>query len=400
MRLIVTSEERFARSADGSIWTRGACASRFWLRYLEVFQEVIVVARIINRDVISEEWRRSDRPGVTFWALPHYLGPTGFARHYRQLRRGLSQAFESHDAILFRSPSPIAALAQREIKSGRPYAVEIVGDPFDAFAPKALNHPARPLVRWYLTHHLVRQCGSATAVAYVTKGSLQQRYRAAPDAFTTSYSSIDLDETAFIDQPRSLPSHNCYRLISVGSMDAQYKGFDVLIDALRLMRQRGVPVELTLVGDGRFRPVYQQHASRLNLEQFVTFSGHLPAGDAIRHQLDNTDCFVLASKSEGLPRAMIEAMARGLPCVGTSVGGVPELLHPDCVVPPNDPGQLCEKILSLLQNQERYIENSARNLARAREYHLAVLAARRNSLYSYLHSETARWCMRTSGAAA
>jgi glycosyltransferase involved in cell wall biosynthesis len=182
-------------------------------------------------------------------------------------------------------------------------------------------------------------------------------------------------------------------------MDAQYKGFDVLMDALVLLRERGIAVELTLVGDGRFRPMYQEYAARRNLLQWVTFRGHLPAGEAIRRELDAADCFILASKSEGLPRAMIEAMARGLPCIGTRVGGIPELLREDSLVDPNDPKGLWSAVLRLLQNPDHYFEHSVNNLARAREYDLAVLGARRKKLYSYLQSETTRWCMRTSGAA-
>ena len=68
-------------------------------------------------------------------------------------------------------------------------------------------------------------------------------------------------------------------------------------------------------------------------------------GHGVTEQLDAADVFVLPSRQEGLPRAMIEAMARSLPCVGSDVGGISELI-PDWVVPPNDPQALALKFSS------------------------------------------------------
>ena len=64
------------------------------------------------------------------------------------------------------------------------------------------------------------------------------------------------------------------------------------------------------------------------LRDRVRFRGQLTTPVDVRAELDRADLFVLPSRQEGLPRAMIEAMARALPCIGSSVGGIPELLQP------------------------------------------------------------------------
>jgi glycosyltransferase involved in cell wall biosynthesis len=134
---------------------------------------------------------------------------------------------------------------------------------------------------------------------------------------------------------------------------------------------------LTLVGDGKHRLELETMVRQLALSDHVHFTGQLPAGDAVRAQLDRADVFVLPSKTEGLPRAMIEAMARGLPCIGSSVGGIPELLLSGDLVPPNDVQALADKIMEFASNPQRMTQSAARNLQKAREYHEDVLRTRR-----------------------
>jgi glycosyltransferase involved in cell wall biosynthesis len=74
-------------------------------------------------------------------------------------------------------------------------------------------------------------------------------------------------------------------------------------------------------------------------------------------------------------------MARGLPCIGTTVGGIPELLPPEDLVPPNDPYALAAKIKEVLRSPERMARMSMRNLQKAQEYREEVLQARRRAFY-------------------
>src|SRR6185295_5192765 len=93
-----------------------------------------------------------------------------------------------------------------------------------------------------------------------------------------------------------------------------YKGHDVLVEALARCRARGIAVTLTIVGDGMHRPALEAQVRALGVGPYVRFAGQLTAGAEVRRELDTADLFVLASRQEGLPRAMIEAMARGIPC--------------------------------------------------------------------------------------
>jgi glycosyltransferase involved in cell wall biosynthesis len=389
----VTSELRLERTLDGSVWTTTATPYKFWERYLQAFDEVRVIARLRNTNEPASAWRRADGPGVSFSALPYYVGTAQYLRKVRSVRRCARSAVREGEAIIMRVSSIIASSLNPLLQEGRPYGLEVVGDPHDVFAPGSVRHAFRPLVRTWLTRQLQNQCRYATAVAYVTERTLQQRYPPAPGAFVTHYSSVELADDAFtieLKRYRSMPGQKL-RIVSVGSMEQPYKGFDDLIDSTAAVLKRGLPLELILIGDGRYRQELEKRAARLGIAACIHFKGTLPGGKAVRDELDSSCLFVLASKTEGLPRAMIEAMARGLPCVGSSVGGIPELLSSDELFPSGDIRSLTDKIESVLRNPERMNCLAEQNVARARDYNDRLVNARRRQLLEFLRARTGQW---------
>jgi glycosyltransferase involved in cell wall biosynthesis len=233
-------------------------------------------------------------------------------------------------------------------------------------------------------------CAQAAAVSYVSSYRLPNRYPARPGAFTTSYSSIELDPAHFDTKPRTYaddPSQE-WSILVAGSLEQPYKGVDILLTALSAVLQHGFRARLTVLGDGKYRPALEQQAENLRISEKVRFLGQIPAGDQVRAQLNCADLFVLPSRTEGLPRAIIEAMARGLPCLGTNVGGIPELIDDDAMVPPDNPDALAEKIIEVLSSPWRMGRMSADNLARAHAYEKDVLQARRDEFYLAVREAT------------
>jgi glycosyltransferase involved in cell wall biosynthesis len=111
----------------------------------------------------------------------------------------------------------------------------------------------------------------------------------------------------------------------------------------------------------------------------------------VHAELDQADLFVLPSRQEGLSRATIEAMARALPCICSTVGGTPELLPPEDMVPCNDVDALAHKIRDVATNPERMAHMSARNLEKAKGYREEVLRKRWIELYRFVQDKTEVW---------
>ena len=216
--------------------------------------------------------------------------------------------------------------------------MEIVGDPIDAFGPGAVRHPLRPLIRRAFRRQMRKQCSEAYATAYVTAHSLQQRYPPSEGRFTTNYSNVELEDQHLVDHPRSsFCAGNLARIVMVGTLSQMYKGHDIALQALAHLKSKRINFEMTFIGKGKHQAEMQRLAKTLGVQEQTQFLGELSVGKAVRDQLDRADLFVMPSRTEGLPRAMIEAMARGLPCIGTSIGGIPELLRPEELVPTNRP---------------------------------------------------------------
>jgi glycosyltransferase involved in cell wall biosynthesis len=309
-------------------------------------------------------------------------------------------------AVILRIPSLIACtLAPYLRRVHRPYSVEVVADAYDVFAPGAIDHVLRPVVRRWMTHQQREQCRFAAAAAYVTKAALQQRYPCGGFAvgvsdvqlgegtfrepFSTHYSSVQLDDAAFASSPQKTLA-TMQRIVTVGSLEHPYKGTDLLIEALATILKRRSNVELVVIGDGRHRRALERQADELGVSQSVQFRGHIPSVLDVRRELNAASLFVLPSRTEGLPRAMVEAMARGLACIGSAVGGIPELLDPDDLVPAGDAAALAEKILLVLSSPARLKHMGDRNLRVAAEYRDEVLRERRLGFYRHVRAMTTK----------
>ena len=408
MRLVITCEHRFSLAPDGSAWTKVAFEYEFWERYLAVFDTVKIVARAASDPNIDDRYKRVTRDRIQFSPIPFYLGPEQFLMKRHKIRAALRAAVKETDALLCRVGSPLAdELLPLFWRSGRPYGLEVVGDPKEAMGPGTINHPLRRFFRMRATHMLRRECSRAIGVAYVTRETLQERYPCpahsvgisditrldfsnCPKVFTTSYSSLTCQKDDFATESRHFDRCQHLRVIFVGSLAQMYKGPDVLLRALQLL-DRQLQFQGVIIGDGKHRVELERMARNLGLSSDVKFLGELPSGRPIRDQLDQSTLFVMPSRTEGLPRALIEAMARALPCIATRVGGIPELLHEEDMVPSEDYVSLANKIREVICDPGRLSRMSHRNLERAQEFRPEVLEGRRKSFYQFLRDATERW---------
>lgn len=391
MNVLVVLDYGFMRTPDGAVWSVQGMAYSFWTRYLEVFDSVRVAARMVEVPVAEPRWLRADGPGVSFAAVPSYRGPLQYLLRRGKVRRAVAESFRPGDAVILRVGTVLAdALLPGLLKAHHPYAVEVIGDPWDTFSPGAVKHPLRPFFRRWLSHRLRAQCRGAGAAAYVTEEALQRRYPAAPGSMMTGFSDVELPPEAFVTTPRLLHEDRIgVSIITVGTLQQLYKSQDVLIDAVGQEVREGQDLRLTFVGDGQYRAQLEEQARVQGLEGRVRFLGWLPSGKPVRDLLDAADLFALPSRTEGLPRAMIEAMARGLPCLGSTVGGIPELLPAEDLVPPADVQALARKIREMVSDPARMARMSARNLEKAAGYREEALAGRRRTFYRHVRQMTA-----------
>jgi len=142
-------------------------------------------------------------------------------------------------------------------------------------------------------------------------------------------------------------------LLAVGRLHP-VKGHDVLIRAMPRIRQRMPGASLTIVGEGPFEGRLMELIEQLGLEDAVELTGE-ECPNGVRDRLRDCDVFVLPSRSEGMPLALLEAMSAGVPTVATRVGGVANLVTKETgwVVPSEDPPALADAIVEVLSDPQR-----------------------------------------------
>lgn len=388
-RVVIALEHRFQRTPDGIVWTQTQFAYPFWTRYLKVFNAVQVVARVQDVEAVPSSYEPASGKSVTFTSVPYYVGPWQYFLRSRQVMQVAQAAVQPNDAVIFRLSSQIASCIEPKLKkTGQPYAVEVVSDPYDVFAPGSVQHPLRPFFRWFSPQRLKDQCKNACAASYVTQFALQERYPCL--SLSTGVSDVELPQEVIAATSRQFKAP-ARHLVFVGTLAQLYKAPHILIDAFAACVESGLDLQLTLIGDGRYRQLLEAQVNQLNISDRVHFLGQLSAGDAVRSQLQQADLFVLPSFQEGLPRAMLEAMAQGLPCIGSMVGGIPELLPPEALVPAGDVTALARKLGEVLTNPVWLTQMSEHNLRTVQNYRSEILDQRRCQFYQEVQDITEAW---------
>ncbi|HWL92364.1 MAG TPA: glycosyltransferase family 4 protein [Phycisphaerae bacterium] len=175
-------------------------------------------------------------------------------------------------------------------------------------------------------------------------------------------------DEAFRPSPGSRP-----RIGSVGRV-THAKGADLLMDAFAIIAGRHPGAALTYFGDGDLIPGLSAHARAMGLAERVRFAGYVASRDAIYRSID---ICVQLSRRESMSNSVVEAQARGIPCIVTEVGGLPETVEDGLTgyVVPRDHARACaEAICGLLASPERYEQFSRNAATRARrEFDLATL---------------------------
>jgi len=167
-----------------------------------------------------------------------------------------------------------------------------------------------------------------------------------------------VDTTRF--QPLHITGERPIDILGVGRL-VEKKGFIYLVEACRILRDRGLEFRCVIVGEGEERPSLESAIAQRNLTGVVNLRGALAQEDVIelyaQSKLFVLPCIVAANGDrDGLPNVLLEAMAMGLPVVSTPVSAIPELIDsPDCglLVPPGDAKALAEAIVGLLEDNAR-----------------------------------------------
>lgn len=204
------------------------------------------------------------------------------------------------------------------------------------------------------------------------KEKLESLGRFKKDSLRVTLNGVDLDRYS-APQSKGIRERldigqSDFVLSCVGRL-VELKGHDILIEAFAQLNPSR-PLRLLIIGDGPERRRHEELVVRKGLSESVLFLGQR---DDIPDLLGASDCFALASRTEGLSCSIVEAMAAGLPVVATDVGGNPELVqdgYSGYLVPFGDSASLADRLQSLIDDETKRKIFGARSLEIAGKYSL------------------------------
>jgi len=163
---------------------------------------------------------------------------------------------------------------------------------------------------------------------------------------------LGVDTSLF--RPESFRQYSStFNILCVGRL-VPAKGQQVLVTALGILVKQGYRIELCLVGDGPDMKKLKKEVVRCGLDSQIVFRGSLNQDEVLK-AYKKADFFALASFSEGIPVALMEAMSMEIPCIATHIAGIPELIRhgiDGLLVPPVNAEEIASSIANLINNPD------------------------------------------------
>lgn len=228
------------------------------------------------------------------------------------LRRWLDEADSTHVHCHFGTNAPLVALLVRRL--GGPRFSFTVHGPEEFDDPHGLRLGAK-----------IAEAAFVVAISSFGRSQLM-RWAAEQDWSKIQVVRCGLDRR-FIDEAPQ-PAQDTSRVLCIGRLSEQ-KGQLLLVEAVGALLAEGTPIELVLAGEGPFRPLIEAAVERVGAQDAVQITGWIDT-DRVRDELRRARVLVMPSFAEGLPVAIMEALATGRPVVTTSIAGIPELVDDRC----------------------------------------------------------------------
>ena len=383
MKVLFAHDHRFFLK-DNSIFSKVDFGVAMWKRYIDVFDNLVIAARIENHSTIQDysnmnQTKLSDN--ISIVQLKSFSGIKNLITNKKREYEKLEKSICTVDFVIARLPSEIGLSAIKIADKHKvPYLIELVGSPFDAYWYRGslMAKVYAPII----SRRVKRAVNRSTHVIYVTENYLQSKYPNRKKSISCSNINVDInyeyEELASkANKFKSIKSADKIKIGLNGSLSSNYKGIDTAIETLSRLDDKYI---LHILGAGS-KDKWFEYARKCRVEKRVFFDGSLPSGEPVLEWLDDIDIYIQPSQTEGLPRALIEAMSRGCLCIGSNKGGIPELLPKGRMHNAGDSFKLKEMIEDITNSVEEMLEISRRNYNKSKEYSYEIINKRRSDFF-------------------
>lgn len=170
-----------------------------------------------------------------------------------------------------------------------------------------------------------------------------------------------VDHESFTPDEDKKPENPTLLFVSNLTAAEKYKGLQVLLDAMKILKNKKPNIKLNVVGDGNMLSEYKNFVAENDLDSSVSFLGRLN-GERLKEAYQKAHIFVLPTSYDSLPNVVLEAMSARLPIISTKIGDIPAVVDGEkktgFIIEEINPTNFAEKILELLEDKKTYTEFS------------------------------------------
>ncbi|WP_029292468.1 glycosyltransferase [Chryseobacterium hispalense] len=374
MSIIFINDHPFYVDKAQKVFTSGTLTSDVWSRFTDNFGKLTVIGRGVKLDNASHNHKKADAENVQFDLFFEIKGGKDYFKYRKKIIEKLTPYILQSEYIVLRLPSNIGVIAASICKKyNKKYFVEVVGCAYDSmWFFGNLQGKLLASVTAAKNRKAIRNADSAV---YVTEKYLQNIYPNPNNQINASNVVIEMfDENVLNKHLEYLQTNSEVKKIGmIGNISLPYKGYEILFRALK---QVTVNFQLEIVGGGDPKWI-KNLIEKFGLEDKVILKGRVNNREEIYAFLDSLDLYVQPSLTEGLPRSVIEAMARACPIIASKAGGIPELISEEFTYNVKESKRL-SNLINLALNDINILKNMSReNFIHAKEYSFETINNRR-----------------------
>lgn len=381
MKLLYISCYQF-KKMDGKNYALPAYGNSFWTKYLDVFESVHVLGETIKEYLDNGTMAEITQPSVSMEIIPSTTHPRDF-KNDSVVKEILEERIKKADAILIKPSSRKGMMAIKIAeKYKKPYMIELTGDLRLTLKenPNLLKKLYGPVIHRRILKS-IRHCKYGL---YVTEKYLQKVYPIEGKQCGATDASVDtILDKVLEDRLHKIETMDVHKKVSIGLIGSYHderKGIDTAIEALAKISPEVLSAELNILalGTEEDREKWRKYAEKVGLKHSLNFPPSCDSTQKVLEWIDTQDINILPSRSEGLPRCIVEAMSRGCPCITSNICGLQELINDKWLHAPSDFVKLSELIIKILSNKEEMKSTALENFDNSKRFLKPVLTKSRN----------------------
>ena len=353
-------------------------------RYLKYYDSLIVSTRVKD---ISEEngntdgYIRTNGKNIDVMQIISYKNiPDGILRK-KEIVGEVNKVLANVDVAIVRMPSMIGNIVCSICeKNDKKYIIEMVACAWDGY----INHHNKygKIVAPYMFIETKKHVKKGKKVLYVTNEFLQRRYPTKGEKISCSDVVLkDFNDSIIkkrLDKISKMNEEATVKICTVANVGLKYKGQEYILKALSKLKDKGnIKFNYYLIGNGK-KEYLERIVKKLGLSEQVVFVGSLNHEDVFK-MIDEMDLYIQPSLQEGMPRALLEAMSRGCPSIGSTAGGIPELLNKKYVFKKKDVDGIVNILARINKEELRNMAKLCYNMSK--KFSKEILESRRNKFY-------------------